>query len=234
MTTAPPFHPRSPLTRHVAGGAGAPAPPAAVVFVVDDDADTRRLCSHLLAKDGLRVESFEAADAYLDAVSPDLPGCLLLDLRLGGESGLELLERMRDIDDRRPVVMISAGAEVPEVMRAVRGGAVDFLTKPIDPVELRARCRVAIQIDAERRAADAADADVRRRLDRLTPREREVLPLLVSGEPVKRIALQLGISPKTADVHRSRILNKMDCESVVALVHAAARIPAEAGVPVAA
>ena len=224
---------------HTQSPAAVPAAPAsAKVFLVDDDADTRRLCTHLLAKDGLSVEAYERADRFLEEVSPASPGCLLLDLMLDGESGLELLGRMADRGDRRPVVMISAGAEVPEVMRAVRGGAVDFLTKPIDPAELRARCRVAIQVDAERRVADAARADYERRLDRLTPREREVLPLLVSGEPVKRIALQLGISPKTADVHRSRILNKMDCEGVVALVHAAARAQAgglsgEIAVPVA-
>ncbi len=205
------------------------APPAArpaasgvtgTVYVVDDDADMRAQLTYVLTKAGHTVQAFDGAVAYLAAVGPLDAGCLVLDLQLGSDTGLDLLTVLSDRHEDRPVVMISGAAEVPAVVQAVRGGAVDFLVKPIQPDALCDRVAHCLALDDQRRADAIANREIRRLYEKLTPREREVMPLLVAGQPVKRIAADLGISPKTADVHRGRILQKMDCDGVVDLVHA--------------
>ena len=231
----PPFPPATGPS--FATGAAAPfgvvaAPAPGPVYLVDDDPDALRLLGHHLRTGGYAVTAFADAAEFLAAVGPEDPGVLVLDLNLrtaDGQpaSGLDLLEAVvGGADPRaggaggRPTVMISAEAAVPAVVRAVRGGALDFLTKPVDPVALLGRVAHGLRMDEHRRRAAHAARDLHRRLGKLTPREREVLPLLVAGQPVKRIAADLGISPKTADVHRGRILQKMDCDGVVDLVHA--------------
>ena len=203
-----------------------PLRPAALgtAYLVDDCEDARNLLGYHLSRAGFEVRPFADAADYLAAVGPVDAGVLVLDLQLGSVTGLDLLDALASRGEARPVVMISGEAEVPEVVRAVRGGAVDFLTKPVDPDEL---CRLVggcLRLDEDRRAAAAAAREARRRYEKLTPREREVMPLLVEGKPVKRIAADLGISPKTADVHRGRILQKMDCDGVVELVHLSGRL----------
>ncbi|WP_171185165.1 response regulator transcription factor [Alienimonas chondri] len=190
------------------------------VFLVDDDPDARAQLSYHLMKAGFSVQAFEGAAHFLASVGPLDAGCLVLDLQLGGDTGLDLLTLLADRHEERPVVMISGEAEVPSVVQAVQGGVVDFLVKPVDPATLCSRVAHCLALDEQRRANVAAERDLRRRYNKLTPREREVMPLLVEGKTVKRIAADLGISPKTADVHRGRILQKMDCDSVVDLVHA--------------
>ena len=210
-----------------ASAAGAPASgvSAGTVFLVDDAEDARALLSHHLTRAGYAVQAFADTAGYLAAVGPVDAGCLVLDLQLDEESGLDLLALLTERNEERPVVMISGEAEVPAVVRAVRGGAVDFLTKPVDPAALCDRVAHCLRLDEDRRVAAAAARDVRRRYEKLTPREREVMPLLVAGRSVKRIGADLGISPKTADVHRGRVLQKMDCDGVVELVHAVRDLP---------
>ena len=190
------------------------------VFLIDDDPDARAHLSFHLVKAGYTVQAFEGAAGYLAAVGPVDAGCLVLDLQLGAETGLDLLTLLEERNEERPVVMISAEPEVTSVVRAVRRGAVDFLVKPVEPAALCERVAQCLALDETRRERAAAAREIRRRYEKLTPREREVMPLLVRGSPVKRIAADLGISPKTADVHRGRILQKMDCDGVVDLVHA--------------
>ena len=217
-------------TRRPDTAASAPAPSngtsaglgsLGTVFLVDDDPDARASLSFHLTRAAYTVQAFEGAAEYLAAVGPADAGCLVLDLQLGSHTGLDLLTLLAERNEERPVVMISGEAEVPAVVRALRGGAVDFLVKPVDPAALCDRITHCLALDERRRAAAAAVRRVRRRYDKLTPREREVMPLLVEGRPVKRIAVDLGISPKTADVHRGRVLQKMDCDGVVELVHVA-------------
>lgn len=191
------------------------------VFLVDDDPDARVQVSYHLTKAGYAVQAFEGAAGYLAAVGPLDAGCLILDLQLGGETGLDLLTLLAERNEERPVVMISGEAEIPAVVSAVRGGAVDFLVKPVPPAALCERVRECLALDEQRRRDAAATREVRARFAKLTPRERQVLPLLVAGRPAKRIAADLCISPKTADVHRGHILQKMACNGVVDLVHAA-------------
>ena len=189
------------------------------VFLLDDDAEARALLGHHLRLAGYDVVEFAAPAEFLAAVGVADPGVLVLDLRLGAVDGLDVLGMLSERGEDRPTVMISGEAEIPAVVEAVRGGAVDFLTKPVDPQALVARVADCQRLDDARRAAAVAEGDVRRRLNKLTPRETEILPMLVAGQSVKRIAATLGISPKTADVHRGRILQKMDCDGVVELVH---------------
>ena len=207
-----------------AGFAEAPRAVAAPVFLLDDDPDARLLLGHHLRLAGYQVVEFEGPAAYLRDVGAADPGVLVLDLRLGDAAGrvdgTDVLRMLRDRGENRPTVMISGEPEVRAIVKAVRGGAVDFLTKPVDPDELVRRVTECQRLDEARRAAAVAQGEVRRRLAKLTPRETEVLPMLVAGRAVKQIAAELGISPKTADVHRGRILQKMDCGGVVELVHA--------------
>lgn len=202
-----------------------PASRAAVapVFLLDDDPEARTLLSHHLRGAGYEVAEFAGPTDYLKEVGVADPGVLVLDLRLGDAAGsvdgVDVLAMLHDRGEDRPTVMISGEAEIPSVVKAVRGGAVDFLTKPVDPEALIARVADCQRLDDARRAAALVEGEVRRRLAKLTPREAEVMPMLVAGKAVKQIAAELGISPKTADVHRGRILQKMDCDGVVELVH---------------
>ena len=208
---------------HLPPALAAPRATPAPVFLLDDDPEARALLGHHLRRAGYEVTEFAAPADYFAAVGAADPGVLVLDLRLGGAAGsvdgTDVLATLRDRGEDRPTVMISGEAEVPAVVRAVRGGAVDFLTKPVDPDRLVRRVADCQRLDEARRAAAAVEGEVRRRLAKLTPRETEILPMLVAGRAAKQIAAELGISPKTADVHRGRILQKMDCEGVVELVH---------------
>ena len=225
LAAAPPVAPAPPLAPAPFPPAFAPAPRAvaAPVFLLDDDPEARALLGHHLRAAGYDVVEFAGPADYLKEVGPADPGVLVLDLRLGEAAGsvdgVDVLAMIRDRGEHRPPVMISGEAEVPEVVKAVRGGAVDFLTKPVDAGALLARVADCQRLEEACRAAAAVEGEVRRRLNKLTPRETEIMPMLVAGKAVKQIAAELGISPKTADVHRGRILQKMDCDGVVELVH---------------
>jgi FixJ family two-component response regulator len=188
------------------------------VFVVDDDQAMRSSLSRLMQSVGLRVEAYASAAEFLNAFDSRAPGCLVLDIRMPGMDGLELQERLAADGIRIPVIIISAHGDVESAVRAMKCGAVDFVKKPYKGKVLLARIREALELDARIRGEQARQADVIARLARLTPREREVLALLVLGKSAKQIAFELGLSRKTVDVHRSHVMAKMQTDSVVELV----------------
>ena len=193
-----------------------PAEPC--VFVVDDDEDVRDAVSLLIGSVGLPVKSFPTAQAFLDAYSGDEPGCLVLDVRMPGLSGLDLQERLLSGRVRLPIIFISGHGDIPMAVRAVQAGAVDFLQKPFSDQQLLDRVNQAIDEDRRSRA-DAADLKaVEERIELLTPREREVMEKLLEGKVNKIIARELDVSTRTVEIHRARVLQKMEAANVPHLV----------------
>jgi two-component system, LuxR family, response regulator FixJ len=188
------------------------------VFVVDDDEAVCDSLELLLTSVGRRVETFLSARAFLDAYDPARPGCLVLDVRMPGISGLELQERLTALDADLPVLFVTAHGDVPMAVRALQAGAVDFLQKPYREQELLERIDAALAVDRRRRDRRARDARRDRCLDRLTPREREVLDHVVAGDANKVTAGALGISERTVEIHRGRMMRKMEAGSVAELV----------------
>ncbi|HTA74459.1 MAG TPA: response regulator [Gemmatimonadaceae bacterium] len=194
-----------------------------IVFVVDDDARVREAVAELLSSAHHEVETFGSAAEYLAFARPDLPACLVLDVELPDMSGLELQRRL-DADEHPPIVFLTGHGDVPRSVRALKAGAVDFLTKPFSDAELLGAIDAAIARDRERRHARAELSALRQRWDTLTPRERDVLPLVVRGLLNKEAAATLGISEVTLQIHRSRILHKMGAASLADLVRIAGRL----------
>jgi FixJ family two-component response regulator len=192
-----------------------------VVWVVDDDASVRRGLARLLSSAALTVETFATGTEFLARPNPERHGCLLLDLSLPDTTGLELQQLLHGLGEGVPVVFISGEADVTSGVRAMREGAVDFLTKPLDSAELLGAVTRALAKDAEQRERRAALERAAQQIAALTPREREVFGLVALGKPNKRIAAELGISEKTTKVHRGRVMHKLGAESVVDLVHLA-------------
>lgn len=188
------------------------------VFVVEDDDDMRQSLERLLGSEGLCVESYASPQAFLDAFDPARPGCLLLDLRLPGMSGLEMVERLRAHDPHPPFIVITGHGDVPTAVHAMHDGALDFLEKPVSRQSLLERVQEALAADAQSRARHTARRHVETRLTRLTPREREVLELMVAGTSTKAIADRLRISAKTVEIHRANVRQKMGVNSVAQLV----------------
>jgi len=197
--------------------------PDEVVFVVDDDIRVRNAIGGLLQSWGWRTEAFGAAADYLAYPKPDLPACLILDLHLPDINGLELQKRLSQ-DAHPPIIFVTGYGDIPSSVRAMQGGAVNFLTKPVGQDELLPAIRSAIQLDRVQRSARAECAELRRRLAALTPREREVLPLVVSGLLNKQAAAELGISEITLQIHRSKVMQKMQAASLAELVRIADRL----------
>lgn len=189
-----------------------------VVFVVDDDPEVREYVRWLLESRGLSVKSYDEPRAFLDSLDNGLleagPACLVTDLRMPGLSGLDLQSEIaaRGID--LPIIMISAYAEVSSAVRAMREGAVDFLEKPFDGPELINRVETALAADREARRTAFQRAEVAAALARLTPRQRVVLEGLTAGKPSKIIASELGVSPRTVDVHRFRLMHALGAQSL--------------------
>jgi FixJ family two-component response regulator len=194
-----------------------------IVYVVDDDASLRQALAELLLSAHHNVETFGSAAEYLAFARPDLPACLVLDVELPDMSGLELQRRL-DSDEHPPIVFLTGHGDVPRSVRALKAGAVDFLTKPFSDAELLGAIDAAIARDRERRHARAELSALRQRWDTLTPREREVLPLVVRGLLNKEAAATLGISEVTLQIHRSRVLHKMGAASLAELVRMAGRL----------
>lgn len=192
--------------------------PEPSVFVVDDDAAICESLLWLLEAEGLRVATFTSAEAFLAAWRPQQPGCLVLDVRMRGMSGLELQARLAEQGAPLPIIMLTGHGDVPMAVRAVRAGALDFLEKPVSNDVLLARVRRALELDSQRRAAEAGHRAVQTRLDTLTAREREVLELVVAGRANKQIAATLGIHEKTVEVHRRHVFQKLGVHSTVELV----------------
>jgi len=193
-------------------------PPEPTVFVVDDDPAMRDSLCWLLQSVDLHVETYPSADAFLAAYDAGRPGCLVLDVRMPGMSGLNLQDELRARHIRLPIIMLSGHAEVPTAVRALKAGAIDFMEKPFSDELLLDRIRQAIDLDREQRDAEAQRAAVAERYALLTPREREVMELVTAGKANKVIAAELGLSPKTVEVHRAAVMDKMRADSVADLV----------------
>jgi len=188
-----------------------------VVYLVDDDISIRESMTGLLEALGLVVISFDSAESFLRHERVDSAACLILDLQLPRMNGLELQNQLTQ-SESLPVIFITAHGDIPSSVRAMKGGAMEFLTKPVDREVLTAAIATALAFNRENRARNADIAALRERLSRLTPREREVLPLLVTGHLNKRIAATLGISEVTVQIHRGRIMRKMAASSFADLV----------------
>lgn len=190
----------------------------ASVTVVDDDPMVLRSLDRLLQSAGFDVQVFSSPQDFLEKRTADASGCIVMDLSMPGLSGLELQETLFGTCDRRPVVFISGHGNVPQSVQAMKAGAVDFLTKPLDEAKLIGAVRIAIDRDHKAREQRAGQASVTERLCALTPREREVLAGVVSGKLNKQIAAELGTAEKTIKVHRARMMRKMLVDSVAELV----------------
>lgn len=206
-------------------------PSDSIVFVVDDDAAVLDSLRFLIESVGLRVRTFSSADEFLAAYTPDQPGCLVLDIRMPGMSGLELQEQLAKRGYTLPVIIITAHGDVPSAVRAMHAGAVDFVSKPFNAQSLLDRVHQALAKDAQTRRDAAVRAAIAAKVALLTPREREVMDLVVSGMSNKGIAAQLQLSAKTVETHRARVMEKMEAGSVAELVRMVltAREPANKG-----
>jgi len=199
-----------------------------VVFVVDDDPSVRRAIKRLVGSVGLQVELFGSAQEFLRSKRPDAPSCLVLDIRLPGISGLDFQRELALANIHIPIVFITAHGDIPMTVRAMKGGAVEFLTKPFRDQDLLDAIQVALERDRAKRQQEAEIGTLRQRWELLTPREREVLPLVVSGLLNKQIAGKIGTSETTVKVHRSQLMRKMGADSLAELVRLAERI----GIPI--
>jgi len=191
---------------------------AQVVFVVDDDPSVRSSLKFLLSTVGLQVESFDSADRFLNKKLPDLPSCLVLDVRLPGLSGLDFQCELAAKNIHIPVVFLTGHGDIPMSVRAMKAGAVEFLTKPFRDQDLLDAVRIALERDRARREQERDVSILQCRFDSLTAREQEVISLVVSGMLNKQIADQLGTAESTVKVQRSRAMEKMHAESLVDLV----------------
>jgi RNA polymerase sigma factor (sigma-70 family) len=191
---------------------------APVVLVIDDDPSVRSSLKFLLSTVGLQVESFDSADAFLLKKLPDAPSCLVLDVRLPGLSGLDFQRVLAARNVHIPVVFLTGHGDIPMSVRAMKAGAVEFLTKPFRDQDLLDAVRVALERDRVRREREREVAMLQRRFNSLTSREQEVISMVVGGMPNKQIADQLGTAESTVKVQRSRAMEKMHAESLVDLV----------------
>jgi len=198
--------------------------PAPIVFVVDDEPSVRRAIKRLVESEGLRVELFGSAPEFLQGRRPDAPSCLVLDIKLPGITGLDFQHQLSEAGIRIPIIFITGHGDIPMTVRAMKAGAVEFLTKPFLGENLLDAIQVALERDRTRRQQESKIAVLRERFDSLTPREQEILPLVVSGRPNKQIAADLGTSEITIKVHRGSIMRKMQAEYLADLVRMAGRL----------
>ena len=194
-----------------------------IVFIVDDDARMREALSELLESLGWRAAAFGSAGEYIAHPRPDLPACLILDVELPDINGLDFQNRISH-GDHPPIVFLTGHGDSPSSVRAIKRGAVDFLTKPFTERALLAAIQSAVERDRQARRERAELEVLQQRLASLTPREREVLPLVVSGLLNKQAAAELGISEVTLQIHRSKIMQKMEVASLADLVRIAERL----------
>jgi FixJ family two-component response regulator len=196
------------------------------VFIVDDDDAIREGLSNLLEAVGIASETFPSAEDFLRQWDPARPGCLVLDARLPGMTGVEFQERLNSNATHIPIIFMTAHGDVPMVRKVMKAGAIEFLTKPFDKPDLLAAIEHAFAQDRARRAEDAALAPIRARFESLTPREREVMQLVTAGLLNKQIAAELDLSEIMVKVHRRNLLDKMQAESLADLVRMTERIRA--------
>jgi FixJ family two-component response regulator len=191
---------------------------APFVFVVDDDPSVRSSLKFLLSSMGLQVESFESAETFLQRKPPDAPSCLVLDVRLRGLSGLDFQHELAARNIRIPIVFVTGHGDIPMSVRAMKAGAIEFLTKPYRDQDLLDAVRIALERDRARREKEKDLTDLQRRFESLTPREQEVISRVGSGMLNKQIAGELGTAENTVKVHRSRAMEKMNAQSFADLV----------------
>ncbi|MGB5904328.1 MAG: response regulator [Xanthobacteraceae bacterium] len=194
-----------------------------IVFIVDDDARIRESLGELLASHGIAAFAFASAGEYVAATKPKRPACLILDVELPDINGLDLQRQMAE-GDHPPIVFITGHGDIPSSVRAIKRGAVDFLTKPFNDTDLMQAIRAAVAQDREAHAERADFAILEQRYNELTPREREVLPLVISGLLNKQAAAELGISEVTLQIHRRNVMQKMAAASLADLVRIAERL----------
>jgi FixJ family two-component response regulator len=203
--------------------------PDSIVYVVDDDSSVREAIKSLIRSVGLRVETFGTAQEFLKSTRPDAPGCVVLDVRLPGLSGLDLQRELAAHGINLPVIFITGHGDIPMSVRAMKAGALEFLTKPFRDQDLLDAIQHALERDRSARQQRSETAELRERFDSLTAREREVMGLVVSGLLNKQIAGELGTSEVTIKIHRSQVMKKMDAGSLAELV----RMTEKLGIPAA-
>lgn len=191
------------------------------VFLVDDDQAVRNALELLLETADLRTVSYPSAESFLDDCDPDRPGCLVLDIRMPGMSGMRLQEGLAAKNITLPIIFLTGHGTVPMSARAFRSGAIDFMEKPFDEGRLLARIHEAIRLDQANRQAIARQAASDARVASLTPREREIMLLIVAGQSNKEIAAELDLSPRTVETHRGRIMEKTGARSLADLIQLA-------------
>ena len=196
----------------------------AIVAVVDDDPDIREALGGLLRSVGVGVELFGSVQEFLGSARPDLPGCLILDVRLPGRSGLDLQDELAKANMQVPIIFITGHAGVPMSVRAMKAGAGEFLTKPVRDQDLLDAIQLSIAMDRARRDEERTLAGLRADFDTLTPREREVMIMVVAGRLNKQIAGDLGLSEATVKAHRSQVMRKMRAQSLAELVRKADKL----------
>jgi FixJ family two-component response regulator len=189
-----------------------------IIHVVDDDASFRTAVTRLLRAAKYEVRGYASASEFLDSVPCTEPGCILLDLKMPRLSGLDLQESLAQMEERLPIVFLTGHGDIPASVRALKAGAVDFLTKPVLREKLFRAVQQALQVDAENRAERAVLREHHKRSEKLTPREKEVLAHVISGKLNKQIAFDLGTSERTIKAHRGSIMKKLNMQSIADLV----------------
>ncbi|HXF05882.1 MAG TPA: response regulator transcription factor [Blastocatellia bacterium] len=195
-----------------------------LVYIIDDDPSVRRALVRLIRTAGFEAVAFGSAQEFLAAPLTERPSCLVLDVRLPGVSGLQLQEQLAALGRHLPIVFITGHGDIPMSVRAMKAGAIDFLVKPFQEKDLLEAIGAAIRADKEARRHEAELSELRRRMMTLTPREREVLELVVQGLLNKQIAARLGTTEKTIKVHRARVMEKMKARSLAELVRLAEKL----------
>lgn len=188
------------------------------IFVIDDDPAVRDSLALLIGTQGMRVQTFEHAEAFLQKFNPDEIGCLVLDIRMPQTSGLALQDMLNLRNVQMPIIFITGHGDIEECRRAFRGGAVDFLTKPINAPQLLESLKKAIRISIQQQEQMAATQEVRQRLERITDRERLILRHVAEGLSSKEIARELDLSPRTVEAHRAKLFEKLEIDSLAELV----------------
>lgn len=194
------------------------------VFIVDDDQAVRDSLQWLIQSVGLNVVTFPDALSFLNHVNEDQAGCVVLDVRLPGISGLELQQKLAARGIRMPVIIVTGHGDVPMAVRAMKAGALDFIEKPFSDQVLLERVNQALELDRATRDARAEIADIERRLAQLSPREREVMSRIVAGQANKVIAIELGLSERTVEIHRAKVMSKTGARSLAELVSMVTRL----------
>jgi len=203
--------------------------PQPTVFLVDDDPAVLAALALLVRSDGLHARTYPDAQTFLDEYHPTQPGCVVTDLRMPGMNGLDLQDRLHANGSTPPVIILTGHGDVSVAVRALKAGAVDFVEKPYEPPTLLAAIREALARDLAQRRADADGAALGRRLAALTPRERQIMTLVTDGLASKVIAIELGISERTVELHRSRVMRKMGARSLPDLVRMSQAVKQTAG-----